>query len=388
MIELPGLTIEYLEADTDAQDLCLRYWKVDETGRFVESVASIYKEAGLTQVEFTRVVRRHCRAWSTVLKCSRCAQALQFVTRSDFSGRSEGRGYVCRQCVEAEQAERDTAKRLVIMAEYERVMAAGVSVEALSIRHCLFLLALSKFAADEDLGSIGAYSRAGPGLLTPMPTFDLALIDELWVAGMIAISPDSSLDAIVLGEKGDASFHFEQVRWTPTVRCDEPFNSVYEHLEARIRRSTFAEGHVEQLKACCDELASLECLAFLEAVLGEYGMGYSPGEKTRAVLAKALEEYSVAQVCNFLWRAAKDAAAYQMRSGVSRSHAARTVVGSIERQIERAQANGWEVNGFRRNFKLPQSVLSRVVYNLLLGTDDGGFTEHNETLLARFQVPG
>ncbi|MOA61473.1 hypothetical protein D3C78_1866240 [compost metagenome] len=49
------------------------------------------------------------------------------------------------------------------------------------------------------------------------------------------------------------------------------------------------------------------------------------------------------------------------------------VVGSIERSLERSISNDWEIKPYRRNYNAPQSVLSRVLFNVLLHTDDGGF---------------
>ena len=89
-------------------------------------------------------------------------------------------------------------------------------------------------------------------------------------------------------------------------------------------------------------------------------------------------------MCNFIWRAAKDAAAFYVRNKVSKDHAAKTVVGSIERQIERALANEWNVTAYRRNYNYPQSVLSRTLYSTVLKTDDGGFTRRVSSL---FEVP-
>lgn len=74
-----------------------------------------------------------------------------------------------------------------------------------------------------------------------------------------------------------------------------------------------------------------------------------------------------------MWGSAKDAAAYYMRGGVSKQQAANSVVGRIESKFERALANKWETKPFNRNFKLPVSVISQVLYNTVLQTDDGGF---------------
>jgi hypothetical protein len=51
-------------------------------------------------------------------------------------------------------------------------------------------------------------------------------------------------------------------------------------------------------------------------------------------------------VYSFIWRAAKDAAAFYVRERVTKRHAANTVVGAIERSAERAVANGWDVKDF------------------------------------------
>ncbi|MDE1164011.1 MAG: hypothetical protein PW845_01195 [Pseudomonas sp.] len=388
MIELPGLTLEFLDADPATQALCLRYWRADEEGRFVEKMVSICSDAGLTQAQLRQVVRQHARVWSRGLDCSRCVAPVQFASRTDFVAGHAARAFVCDTCMVTARKDADGTKQRLLQEGYERAMAAADSVEELSARHCLLLLALFKFAGFEQLTAIRAYAGAGRELLSPSRTFDLALIDELWKAGVIAVGPQSPLEAITLQRDGGATFDFERVHWAPTVRYDAPFAGVYEQLDARVSGATFAEGHMADIAECCQELACVECLAFLEAVLGEYAMGYSPGDKTRAVLAKALEHYSVAQVCNFLWRSAKDAAAYQVRSGVSKSHAARTVVGSVERYMEKAQANGWEVARYRRNYRLPQSILSRVIYNGLLATDDGGFSELNSVLLERYRTAG
>ena len=88
-----------------------------------------------------------------------------------------------------------------------------------------------------------------------------------------------------------------------------------------------------------------------------------------------LEKFSITQAYNLIWRAAKDAAAFYMRNNVNRKHTANTIVGNIQRQLDRALANNWEINSFRRNYDRPQSILSQVVFSACLKTDDGGFSE-------------
>lgn len=139
--------------------------------------------------------------------------------------------------------------------------------------------------------------------------------------------------------------------------------------------------HSPEFIELCQEVQLQECLGFLKATLEEHQLYLSPGEKTQQVLGQCLEKFSVAQVYNFIWRAARDAAAYYMRSSISKKQAGNSVVGSISRNMEQALANDWYVKPFNRNYNLPQSSLSRIVFNTLLGTDDGGFKHPLHKLL-------
>jgi len=381
MTEHPGLYIEYLDADPEIRALCLRYWRLDaDSGRFAETVARIYRDEGLSQSELTAVVRRHSRAWSTVMKCARCAEPLLFATRTDFISRSEGRPFRCDACQASEQEQLAIAKRLRIVQAFEQAMAEGRPLSALAPRHCLYLLALLKYAGSEDLSHIRPYCQVRQERLTPQRDMDRELINDLWRAGVIAVDPASDPAAIDLDKDQNARVHFNEVRWLPIVPgLAGP--ALYEVLEHHVLHPDFLLAGATELRACCDELALLECLAFLEMALEEYRLGYRAGDKTRAMIVTALRSYTVAQVCNVLYRAARDAAAFYQRGGVSRDHAAKTVVGSFERLMEKTMANEWVVTPFRRNFNLPQSVLSRLIYNRMLGTDDGGFSHSTEALL-------
>ncbi|WAH57244.1 hypothetical protein LZ023_30315 [Pseudomonas silvicola] len=378
MSEKPGLHIEYVDADPVTQALCLRYWRV-EGGRFVETVARIYRDEGISQTEFTALVKRHSRAWSTLIKCTRCGEPMQFATRSDYISRAERRVFQCAACTATEREQLACAKRLRLVEALERSMAQAKPLAQLDPRHCLYLWALLKYAGSEDLAYIRPYCQVRHERLTPLRDFDRDLINELWRNGVIAVDPESICTAIELDSQQNARVHFTGVRWLPTVQGASGV-LLYERLEAHVLEPGFITAGAGPIKACCDQMALLECLAFLEMALEEYRLGYRAGEKTRAMVVTALKVFSVAQVCNILFRAARDAAAFYQRGGVSRDHAAKSVVGSFERLMEKSVANEWVVTPFRRNFNLPQSVLSRLVYNRLLGTDDGGFTGCHVTL--------
>jgi hypothetical protein len=121
------------------------------------------------------------------------------------------------------------------------------------------------------------------------------------------------------------------------------------------------------------EISLNECLAYLRLVLSEHGLPFRAGDKTRLVLGEVLERFSVAQVWGMIWRAGRDAAAFYMRNNSTREHAANTVVGSIQRQAERALGESWDLKSFRRDRRLPRSALSEVFFAKALRAGDAGF---------------
>lgn len=90
-------------------------------------------------------------------------------------------------------------------------------------------------------------------------------------------------------------------------------------------------------------------------------------------LASVLQNFSVAQVYNFIWRAGRDAAAFYQRGGVTRSHAANTVIGTIQRNADRARAEEWDVKPYRRDRRAPRSMVSEVLFDTALQVGELAF---------------
>lgn len=92
------------------------------------------------------------------------------------------------------------------------------------------------------------------------------------------------------------------------------------------------------------------------------------------MLENALNHFSIGQVYSFIWRAAKDAAAFYVRESVGKRHAANTVVGAIERSAERALVNGWDVTQYRRDRRAPETPMVQL-FTTVSGLGDRYWTE-------------
>jgi hypothetical protein len=202
------------------------------------------------------------------------------------------------------------------------------------------------------------------------------ILSELYEEGLIAVHPDSPLTAFTFEDDQATHFNVSKVWWTPRVAANvEQYQQVVNALEMLLRNpvawpSTWLSARVPLWK----QVAVDECLAYLHLVLTEHGLPFQPGEKTHSMLNRVLEHFSIGQVYKFIWSAVRDAAAFYQRTQTTRQHAANTVPGAIQRAAERAIAENWQVKPFSRNYKCPESMLTHMLFTVVLQIGEAGWT--------------
>lgn len=95
-----------------------------------------------------------------------------------------------------------------------------------------------------------------------------------------------------------------------------------------------------------------------------FGFGCEPG---------SCSIFSVSQIYGIIWCAVADASKLYLEKGISKKHAANSVIGACERYAERAKINGWDLTQYNRIKDLPQSELSLFYFNRVLGIGEMGF---------------
>lgn len=381
--EVEEFIVEVISDDEVVQSLCERYWATDADGNYVETVSAICNDLGLTQSKLTKLVTAHSYVYYESHACPSCWVPMHFKSRAALLNKPNA-AKTCDECLAVEAAQEAELKMSMLIGSEKRALSQELQLQDLELEHIAYLLALVRFSGSEDLSEIGEYGLVRSGMLSPSKEFDIEILRTLYSQQVVYVSPTSTLAAITVADSsGKYSFNLEYVRWKIALQNGlSAYANIYSCLEDTLKERVREFG-AASLRELCDRLALEECLAYLNLTLTEHRLGYNFGDKTRVVMNKALEGFPVAEVYSFILRAAKDAAAFYQRGAGSKDHASKTVPGSIERQCERALANGWQVTSFNRNYNLPQSALSRVVYNSLFGTDDGGFKLKNNALFER-----
>jgi hypothetical protein len=365
------MTLKIFTDDPELFSICKDYWAFAEDGTFAKTVAKIAEGAGLVVKDVTKIVREHSQFCSPSVLCNVCSSPFSYASRAEYSAKTVSAVWTCANCLKTAVNEVNESKYVLISHDVAQGLKRQVNPLLLTPKQLISLAAIARFAANETLTLIEPFLLIQGDESSPRDEYSHAILTELYKQNILLISPESDLDFITLDDKGGYSFFLKKVKFL--VAHFDPEALIIES-ERILSSKEYADMYQAELKVFAMEICREECLAYLERALSEHQLYYSVGEKTLMVLSKGLESFSVAQMYSFIWRAAKDAAAFHIRNRVSRDHAAKTVVGNIEKQIERATANDWDVAAYRRNPKIPQSTLSRVLFNTVLRTADGGFT--------------
>jgi len=374
------LELELRTSEEHVSTLCELYWARNVEGAFVHLVKDLADRFGVPAHRVPALVSEHSVARSATDRCTRCGEGRVLRSRSDLTSHASQRRYEwrCSRCQSEQREESDRAARELeanrrsllqeVWGEYPE--RTPVAVEELSLTEACALLALVRVGGTEDLAHLRPRD-AWTERFTPTPDFDLALLNELFAARCLDVNPASSIEAFAWDTGRPERFYLSQVSWlVPGAEHTRPLAALARQLEEVFRTGSWPQHWRGELDTLWRRVALHECLAYIETCMADHHLPLRIGDKTRLAIEETLERFSIGQTYNFIWRAAKDAAAYYMRSGIPKQQAANSVVGAIQRGAERAIASNWDVKSFGRDWRAPESTMSAVLFRSALQLAD------------------
>lgn len=365
-------------------NLCQNYWELNQDSKFSKTIKEVTAESGLGQKELLKLIGDECEAGSTEVFCQICKSPCTFKNRNDFLEKQRqlywySQNWLCNDCElkkeleeEKERQDKINEYRNLIQKKYSYV-ANEVNPEDLSLESAVYLLSLIRFCANEDITLAKPLnSETFHKNLSPKANFDYEILRKLFQEDIIKPHPDSPIDAF-RGEEAE-TFYLDKVFWIlPILPNTNHSKYLVMRLEEIFRLGVLPSEWLKDSLIIWKKIALNECLQYLDQSLREHNLTLTPGEKTILVINNLLEDYSVGQIFNMIWRASKDAAAFLVRMKVTKQHAANTVVGAMQRYGENAKIEGWEVKSYRRPYSCPQSILSQVFFDSVLKIGEAGF---------------
>jgi len=239
-----------------------------------------------------------------------------------------------------------------------------------SFEEKVFLGALCRALCKENLFEIEPYIGSNTVLA---PTDDLCTLmySQLSDAQAIAVSPSSSVDAFVFEAENFPNTYYI---YRATYYLNLVFPPNKQELFTEILNPTYySVDDRDNAVQLWKDIAIAECLEYLKYQLSRVRFEFTPGDKTRATFEILLEDFSVSQIYGIIWKCVADASKLYLEKGLTKKHAANSVISACERYAQRAKINGWNLTEYSRIKELPQSVLSSFFFNRVLGIGEMGF---------------
>ena len=274
----------------------------------------------------------------------------------------------CKNCVEKEQLLKiDQLKRIQEVYSRERT---PVNFYKLSFQNKVFLGALCRALLKENLYEIKPYAEANI-VLAPTIAFEHKIYSNLIHSEVISVSPNSQLEAFVTDSEDFPNTFY-------TFKASYYLNLIFppdkHELFAEISNPNYySPEYAEEALELWKEIAVAECIEYLQYQLKKVNFDFTPGDKTYTTFETILENFSVSQIYGIIWRSVADASKLYLERGITRKHAANSIIGACERYAERAKICGWDLSQYNRIKDLPESALSQFYFNKVLGIGEMGF---------------
>jgi len=380
-----ALEIELLNEDERLSQICRDYWRCDDSGKFALSVVQVAKAHNMKSGDVSKVAYNNCNAFDMGIVCAKCDEPFIFDTRSDYQQalRYPNQDRTCPTC-RANEAELQKAQRDALINEKVTTIKESFAfptpsipdIHALSFEDAVYLLSFVRATASENLTVFGPLDSSSERL-APSEKYSIEIAKHLFDKSLVLLHPNSTYDAFDFDNGKPIRYTVTKVLYAlPTCDDVEGTKQFIAKLEATFRvKEWWPYKWHDQKLAVWRKVALEECLEYLIYVLRQHNLSFSAGEKTLLTLESLLEQYSVAQLHTIIWSSGQYAAAFYQRGGVTKQHAANTVISRMQNYGDKAVAEKWEVKHGRRDFNCPQSVLSRVLFDTALKIGSKGFNE-------------
>ena len=247
--------------DKEYESFCQLYWQVNENGRFSYSMLKLEEKTQLKTKEIKAIVAKSCKAYCLKLKCVSCGEMEPLKDRSHFSHLSHLE-HICIDCIrienEKERLEKIEYIDMMMLCKKEK----AISINDISFENCVYLLALIRHSADENLMYLESIESQKCKKLTPSCEFDRYIIEKLYAEGVLAISSATNLKRLTVSED-DIHFNKISMCWEVIVAETDNLSVIIDLLEDKLSDIYFINTNKEILINLCKESNLYECFFIL-----------------------------------------------------------------------------------------------------------------------------
>ncbi len=277
---------------------------------------------------------------------------------------------------------KEAIKRRIILQElqdYPTLVNKIIEPADVSLRAAVALLALFRCANAEpgavELPPIDEYSTPfAPAVSNRRVLFDLLK------TGLVAVHPETNLDAFVINDGRLESWRFGRVRWLLSQACA----SFVEHL--RSLNGNIPASWRNDIQPLAFEIARGEVAEYLNHLAQERGWPEPGNTEDVADLTRELvNELPVAQTFHLAYLGAMSASDYKQKYPVSAQQAAVALIKRTGDRLTSVRSGKFPAKAYDRPWNLPRSAVSFALWGTIMNRGDDGFTQKISELTSVFQ---
>lgn len=283
----------------------------------------------------------------------------------------------CKHCQELrdraaaeEKARRQAAIAKAVQIERDRYVCSSYSADALPLSLAVAFLAFSRCCTVNEHAVYNPIDTS-PVPFAPTGEYASSLLQSLRQAGLISVSEHSQTGSI-FHKDSQLDFIPGKVCWSGDINKNL---KLVEDIEVRALSGNWPAHWYTEAEENWLNLALAECSEFYDFCLDDRRLYVQGRQAINDMLRNILRDFSVGQCYCIIWAGARNAADYLARSNKSRIHAGNYMVGACQRWADTARTEGYEVKNFKRNFELPRSMISYVLFDVILKIGERGFSE-------------
>ncbi|PLV58576.1 hypothetical protein [Brachyspira pilosicoli] len=275
----------------------------------------------------------------------------------------------CEHCKQV-LLDKEISKQEMIFETYNTFSIDSIIFEKLSFINKIYLGAIVRALISEDLDYIKELELSNVKL-SPYNNFDFEIYRQLTKEKILLVSPFSNINAFEDSDKFPNVYYIDKVQYL--INISKIDDSLEKTIETIINPEYFTLDNVDEAYNLWIEIAINECIEYLMYRIDKVKFKFNPAKKTYSLFKLLLNNFSVSQIYNIIYRSVASASQDYLERGISKEHAANCIIGACERYANKALMKGWNIESYGRNYDLRQSEISEFFFNKVIKIGDLGF---------------
>lgn len=243
-----------------------------------------------------------------------------------------------------------------------------IDIDGLTLKDRVYLGALLRTSLSEDTKNIKSMYNI-EFKLSPSINYNLKILRHLTDKKIINVSPESNLEYVEINEDKSITYNLLGVDYN--INLD--IYSDYSLNILNLMNPKNIEFDKHESLELWREIALEEVLEIFNYEMKKTKFNFNPGEKTIIVFNELLNNYSVGQIYNIIWRQIANVTKWYQEGKITKIHAANSVIGRCQTSGERAINEKWDIKNYGRTNKCKQSMISEILFDGVLGIGKLGF---------------